>query len=210
MTLRHRGPFDPERGPSRHTAGRRRSCVQVADRPAQRRGPSTPPQKALSGGTPPSNWRLDRRQHTLKIQFCYLLTLWKCTLNIELDVMNFQVKMQYTARCRYLEDADDTEGSERHPESVRATTQKAAWCRVLAFVGATTLTEGGELRLAGCGEHRRPVAASSAPGRWRRGCLVAEVHAVRCKEKKYHSIRSFHGAWGLAPKISAPVGWVFF
>jgi hypothetical protein len=52
MTLRHRGPFDPEREPSGHTTGRRRSCAQVADRPAQRRGVSTPPQKALSGGTP--------------------------------------------------------------------------------------------------------------------------------------------------------------
>lgn len=28
-----------------------------------------------------------------------------------------------------------------------------------------TPDDGGELRLAGCGEHRRPVAASSAPGR---------------------------------------------
>jgi hypothetical protein len=52
MTLRHRGPSDSERGPFCATQGRRRSCVQVVDRPAQSRGPFASPQRAPPGGTP--------------------------------------------------------------------------------------------------------------------------------------------------------------
>jgi hypothetical protein len=47
------------------TQGRHRSCAQVVDRLAQGRGPSTPPQRAPLGNTPPNDWCcLDRRQHT--------------------------------------------------------------------------------------------------------------------------------------------------
>jgi hypothetical protein len=52
MTLRHRGSSDPMRGPSGATQGRRRSCAQVADHPAQSRGPSAPLQRATPGDTP--------------------------------------------------------------------------------------------------------------------------------------------------------------
>jgi hypothetical protein len=43
MTLRHRGPPGLERIPSGATQGRRRSCAQVVDCPAQSRGPSAGP-----------------------------------------------------------------------------------------------------------------------------------------------------------------------
>jgi hypothetical protein len=51
MTLRHRGPFDPMCGPSGVKQGRRRSCAQAADRPAQSHGPSAPSQRAPSDDT---------------------------------------------------------------------------------------------------------------------------------------------------------------
>jgi hypothetical protein len=70
--------------------------------------------------------------------------------------MNFQVKMQYTARCRYLEDPDDTEGSERHPESVRATTQ----------------TEGSLMQSSSlCGGNHTNRRRRVTPRRWRRAAL---------------------------------------
>jgi hypothetical protein len=45
MTLRHHGLSGAKQG-------RRRSCAQVVDRPAQSHGPSVPPQWAPPGGTP--------------------------------------------------------------------------------------------------------------------------------------------------------------
>jgi hypothetical protein len=50
--MRHRGPSGPVRGPSGVMRGRCRSCAQVMGRPVQSRGPSVPPQRASSGGTP--------------------------------------------------------------------------------------------------------------------------------------------------------------
>jgi hypothetical protein len=50
--MRHRGSSGPMCGPSGAKQGRRRSCAQVADHPAQSRGPSAPPQRAPPGGTP--------------------------------------------------------------------------------------------------------------------------------------------------------------
>jgi hypothetical protein len=52
MTLCHHGSSGPVRGPSGATQGRRRSCIQVTDRPGQSHGPSAPPQWTPPDGTP--------------------------------------------------------------------------------------------------------------------------------------------------------------